>query len=55
MQKTDALALYLAKSQAAYLKSRKEDINEITVLIRGDFSENYTFVVQDEVQIFHWT
>lgn len=46
---------YLAKSQAAYLKSRKVDMNDSTVLFLGDFAENYKFVVQDEVQSFHWT
>ncbi|XP_047123804.1 uncharacterized protein LOC124806738 [Hydra vulgaris] len=46
---------YLAKSQALYLRSRKEDMNEVTALFLGDFSENYKFVVQDEVQSFHWT
>nr|XP_047140235.1 uncharacterized protein LOC124815519 [Hydra vulgaris] len=45
---------YLAKSQALYLRSRKEDMNEVTALFLGDFSENYKFVVQDEVQSFHW-
>ena len=43
----------LAISQAAYLKSRKEDINKEAALFLGDFLENYKFVVQDEVQSFH--
>ena len=46
---------YLSKSQAACLKSRKEDMNEVMILILGDFSKNYKFVVQVEVQSFHWT
>ena len=46
---------YSAKSQASYLRSRKEDMNEFTALLLGDFLENYKFVVQDEVQSFHWT
>nr|XP_047135902.1 uncharacterized protein LOC124813204 [Hydra vulgaris] len=45
----------LAKSQALYPRSRKEDMNEATELFLGDFSENFKFVVQDEVQSFHWT
>ena len=24
-------------------------------LVLGDFAENYTFVVQDEIQSFHWS
>nr|XP_047122569.1 uncharacterized protein LOC124806053 [Hydra vulgaris] len=47
--------LYLAKSQALYLRSRKEDMNEVTALFLSDFSENYKFVVQDEAQSFHLT
>ena len=46
---------YFTKSQASYLRSRKEDMNELTALFLGDFSENYKFVVQDEEQSFYWT
>ena len=45
---------YIAKSQAKYLNDRKNEINETCALILGDFAENYSFVVQDEVQGFHW-
>ena len=45
---------YLAKAQAKYLKSRKEEMDANTALFLGDFAENYNFVVQDEVQGFHW-
>ena len=43
----------IAKSQAQYLKKRKESIYFDTVIILVDFSENYSFVMQ-EVQGFHW-
>lgn len=46
---------YIAKCQAKYLKSRKEDLPEDSLIVLGDFAENYTFVVQDEVQSFHWS
>jgi len=36
------------------LKKLKEEIDYLTVLFLGDFAENYLFVVQDEVQGFHW-
>ena len=45
---------YIAKSQAKYLSRRKEEIDETCALFLGDFAENYSFVVQDEVQGFHW-
>ena len=45
---------YIPKCQAKYLKSRKEDLPEDSLIFLGDFAENYTFVVKDEVQSFHW-
>ena len=44
---------YIAKCQTRHLQQRKEYIDS-TVLALGDFAENYKFVVQDEVQSFHW-
>ena len=29
-------------------------MNHETLIIMGDFAENYKFMVQDEVQGFHW-
>lgn len=45
---------YTAIAQAAYLKYCKENLDSSTVLILLDFAENYSFVVQDAVQGFHW-
>ena len=45
---------FIAKAQSRYLKSRKAEMGSSTVLILGDFAENYKFMVQDEVQGFHW-
>ena len=45
---------YIAISQAQYLKTRKESIDDQTAIVLGDFSENFSFVVQDEVQGYHW-
>ena len=36
------------------VKKRKEELCTSIALILGDFAENYKFVVQDEVQSFHW-
>ena len=46
---------YIAKCQASYFSSRKENLDEDSVIVLGDFAENYTFVVQDEIQSFHWS
>ena len=45
---------YVSKAQSKYLSELKENIDGDTVIFLGDFSENYSFVVQDEVQSFHW-
>lgn len=45
---------YEARAQAAYFKHLKESVADDEVVVQGDFSENYTFVVQDAVQGFWW-
>ena len=45
---------FTAKAQSRYLKSRKENLDSSQALFLGDFAENFKFVVQDEVQGFHW-
>ena len=45
---------YIARSQAAYLNAKKESLCAEEVIVLGDFSENYKFVIQDEVQGYHW-
>lgn len=45
---------FIAKSQSEYLKVKKEELKNSECIIIGDFSENYSFTVQDEVQSFHW-
>ena len=45
---------FIAKSQACYLKTRKAKMDDTACLILLDFSENYHYVVQDEVQAYHW-
>ncbi len=32
----------------------KQGLEEGEVLVVCDFAENYSFVVQDEIQSFHW-
>ena len=46
---------YTAKAQSKYLKMRKENIEDNSLLFLGDFAENFTFVIQDEIQSYHWS
>ena len=46
---------YTAKQQNAYYKQRKENLETNTILIQCDFAENFQFVIQDEVQSYHWS
>ena len=56
VNKVDDLTVhhYIAKHQSAYLTELKEKIptNECIVIL--DFAENYSFIVQDAAQGFHW-
>ena len=45
---------YIIKSQAQYLKKIKDELKDNEVIVLGDFAENYSFIVQNEVQGFHW-
>ena len=45
---------FIARCQGRYLKDRKETLETDSVLGLGDFAENYTFVVQDKMQSYHW-
>ena len=45
---------FIAKQQSAYCRERKECLAEGEFLVIGDFAENYSFVLQDEAQGFHW-
>ena len=46
--------LSLALEQAKYLRELKKNLEESSVIFLGYFPQNYSFVVQDEVQSFHW-
>ena len=46
---------FIAKSQSAYLSKQKEDLAPYEAIVLLDFAENYSIIVQDEVQGHHWT
>ena len=45
---------FIARSQSQFLKSRKEAIDNTTAIVLVDFAENYHYIVQDEIQGYHW-
>lgn len=45
---------FIARAQSDYLKKLKETLESNEVIMLGDFAENYSFVIQDEVQGYHW-
>ena len=45
---------YIAKAQGRYYKQVKENLTDSQALVTLDFAENYTFLIQDAIQGFHW-
>ena len=45
---------FIAKSQNQYLKDLKASLKPNECIIILDFAENFSFVVQDAAQAFHW-
>ena len=45
---------FIARCQSNYLREPKGNLEENEVIIPGDFAKNYSFVVQDKGQGFHW-
>ena len=46
---------FLAKSQANFLRAKRESPKANEVIVLGGFAENYQFLVQDEIQSYHWS
>ncbi len=45
---------YIAKDQTKYFIHCKESVQPGEVIVSGDFSENYTFIIQNAAQSYHW-
>lgn len=45
---------FIAKQQAAFFSHCKESLKPGELLIQADFSENYSFILQDAAQSYHW-
>ena len=46
---------FTAKEQAAFLKNQKSNLSADTAILILDFAENYQYVIQHEVQSYHWS
>jgi len=46
---------FIAKMQKSFYNELKESLTDTKALVTCDFAENYSFVLQDEVQSYHWT
>ena len=44
---------FIIKSQSSYLKSIKDNLDEKTAIVLLEYSENYSFIYQDAIQIVH--
>jgi hypothetical protein len=45
---------FMAKEQSQFLQKTKIQLKPGEFLVVGDFAENYSFVLQDAAQSFHW-
>ena len=46
---------FTTKSQSAYMKDLRLSMKPLEeIILQVDFAENYSYVVQDEIQSFHW-
>jgi hypothetical protein len=45
---------FVAHQQSSFLKETKSSLQDGEVIVSGDFSENYSFIIQDAAQGFHW-
>lgn len=45
---------FVAKQQTSYMNKVKENLTASEFAVTPDFSENYSMVVQNEAQSYHW-
>lgn len=46
---------FITKEQSQFYQKKKKELKNGEVLVISDFAENYTCVMQDEVQGYHWS
>lgn len=45
---------FVSKSQSQFFKNKKSELVDEECLVIADFAENFSFIIQDEIQSFHW-
>lgn len=45
---------FICKDQASFLRNKKVSLKQDEVLVICDFSENYSFIIQNAAQGYHW-
>lgn len=45
---------FISEMQSKFLKESKEKLAQNEFIVISHFAENYTFLVQDEIQAYHW-
>ncbi len=45
---------YVARNQSAHFVKCKEEIDNETCVLVSDFSENFSFIIQDSIQGYYW-
>ena len=45
---------FISKAQSHYLNQLIDNLDSLNAIFLGYFAENFSFVVQDETQSFHW-
>ena len=45
---------FIAISQSKFLKAFKHELKREEFVIIGDFSENYSFLIENAIQSQHW-
>lgn len=46
---------FIARQQAQYAKEIEENLSSDCVLVKGDFAQNYSIVIQDAIQSHYWS
>ena len=56
IQKLDEITVhsFIARAQSAYSNNLKETIISDVATVLGGFAENYSLIIQDKVQGYHW-
>lgn len=45
---------FISKAQSQFLKEKKISLSNTECIVLADFAENFSFIIQDEIQGYHW-